>query len=149
MKKSSETQAESSWPHFLTAHALLTEQIEQRLSEAELPPLGWYDVLWALERAEGHRLRMHELAHYVVLTRSNLTRLADRLMAAGLLVREPDPNDRRGAFAVLTAEGKALRKKMWPLYSAAIGELYDAQLSAEEQRVLGSALRKLIASARS
>lgn len=149
MKKSSETGLESSWPHFLTAHALLTEKIEQRLSEAELPPLGWYDVLWALERAEGHKLRMHELAHYVVLTRSNLTRLADRLMAAGLLLREPDPNDRRGAFAVLTPEGKALRKKMWPLYSAAIGELYDAQLTAEEQRVLGSALRKLTVSARS
>ncbi|UGQ45383.1 MarR family winged helix-turn-helix transcriptional regulator [Massilia endophytica] len=149
MKKTSEAAQDSSWPLFLTAHALLTELIERRLAEADLPPLGWYDVLWALERAPEHRLRMSELAQHVVLTRSNLTRLADRLMAAGLLSREQDLNDRRGAYAVLTAEGKALRKKMWPHYSAAIGELYDSRLSAEEQRVLGSALRKLISGARS
>lgn len=146
MKKN--TDVESSWPVFLTAHALLTDLIEKRLAQAEMPPLAWYDVLWALERAPRGRLRMHELADYVVLTRSNLTRLVDRLEAAGLIERAPDPDDKRGAFAVLTQQGKAMRATMWPHYAQAIAELYDAQLSGDEQRVLGTALRKVIGNAR-
>jgi DNA-binding MarR family transcriptional regulator len=138
----------SSWPLLLTAHAVLTGMVEKQLSDADLPALGWYDVLWALDRAPGQRLRMHELAHYIVLSRSNMTRLVDRLETAGLIRRESDPDDRRGAFAVLTEQGAAMRKKMWPKYEAAIASLYDAHLSADEQRVLGSALRKVLDGAR-
>lgn len=146
MKKSAD--ATSSWPLLLTTHAVLTAEIERRLAEAGLPPLTWYDVLWALERAEGQRLRMHELADHVVLTRSNLTRLVDRLEAAGLLSRAADPDDRRGAYAVLSAKGQAMRKKMWPLYAAAISELYDNHLSAAEQQLLAKALQKMLVAAR-
>lgn len=139
---------QSAWPLLLTGHAVLTAIIERRLADAGLPALAWYDVLWALERAPRHRLRMHELADGVVLTRSNLTRLVDRLEAAGLLRREPDPDDKRGAFAALEAAGLALRKKMWPVYSATIDELFDAHLDDSEQRVLNRALRKVILAAR-
>ncbi|MDL2354463.1 MAG: MarR family transcriptional regulator [Pseudomonadota bacterium] len=139
---------QSAWPLLLTGHALLTGNIERRLAEAGLPPLAWYDVLWTLERAPRHRLRMHELADGVVLTRSNLTRLVDRLQAAGLLRREPDPDDKRGAYAALEPAGLALRKKMWAAYSAAIHELFDAHLDDDEQRALAAALRKVILAAR-
>ncbi len=61
------------WAVLLTAHATLIEKIEIALAEAKLPPLGWYDALWELEKAEGGRLRMHELARRIVLSRSNLT----------------------------------------------------------------------------
>lgn len=138
----------SAWPLLLTGHAVLTGMIERRLADAALPPLAWYDVLWALERAPQHRQRMHELADYVVLTRSNLTRLVDRLEAAGLLRRESDPEDKRGAYAVLEPAGLAMRKKMWTTYSAAIHELFDAHLSAAEQKAIGGALRKVISAAR-
>jgi DNA-binding MarR family transcriptional regulator len=91
---------------------------------------------------------MHELADDVVLTRSNLSRLVERLAAGGLLRREADPDDRRGAFAVLTEQGAALRKKMWPYYGGAITQFYDAHLTPDEQRVLDGALRKVLAAAR-
>jgi DNA-binding MarR family transcriptional regulator len=141
---SKHTADNSSWPLMLTMHATLLAEIERRLAEAGFPSLAWYDVLWTLEQAPGARMRMHELADKVLLTRSNLTRLVDRLEAAGLLAREPDPEDRRGSYAVLGEQGRALRKKMWPTYSAAIGELYDMHLTAEEQRLLGKALRKVL-----
>ena len=99
---------------------VLVEKIEQHFSAEGMPPFGWYDVLWGLERAAGHRLRMHELAEMTVISRSNLTRLVDRLEAAGLVARERAEEDRRGAFAVLTVQGRAMRKKMWPVYAAAI-----------------------------
>ncbi len=56
------------WAVLLTAHATLTEKIETALAAAKLPPLRWYDVLWELEKAEGGKLRMHELARRIVLS---------------------------------------------------------------------------------
>src|ERR1700730_2294233 len=91
------------WPAFLKAHAVLVERVEERLKASRLPDLAWYDVLWALECAPQNRLRMHELAAHTVITRSNLTRLVDRLEAAGLVVRDRDCTDPRGSYAVMRA----------------------------------------------
>jgi DNA-binding MarR family transcriptional regulator len=76
------------WRKFLMAHVILIEQIERDLAQAKLPPLSWYDVLFALSEASDRKLRLHELAQAVLLSRSNLTRLVDRLEAAGLICRE-------------------------------------------------------------
>jgi len=139
----------SVWALFLTAHATLVEEIEGRLARQDLPPLGWYDVLWALERADEQRLRMNELATQVVLSRSNLTRLVDRLEQAGLVERQRSEDDRRGAYAVLTAAGKAMRKRMWPTYQNAIRELFEEGISETEAATMGKALRSLLERARS
>jgi len=138
----------SVWALFLTTHAVLLEQIELRLSQAGLPELSWYDVLWALERARERRLRMSELAHMTVISRSNVTRMVDRLEAAGLVARERAVEDRRGAFAVLTDAGRALRKAMWPVYAAAIRELFEQHLSEREAEQLAASLRRILESAR-
>jgi len=135
------------WPLFLTVHARLLEQVEARLKAAGLPELAWYDVLWALERAPEGRLRMHELADALVVSRSNLTRLVDRLEAAGLAERARGGEDRRGAYAVLTAAGRGLRARMWPVYADAIDELFDRRLSAAENVALAQILKKLMATA--
>jgi DNA-binding MarR family transcriptional regulator len=138
----------SAWPAFLTAHAALVGCVEERLRAAGLPELAWYDVLWALEQAPGRRLRMHELADLTVIARSNLTRLVDRLEAAGLARRDRDCADRRGAYAVLTDAGLAMRKRMWSVYSPAIQELFEAHLSQAESRQMRKALLRILAAAR-
>jgi DNA-binding MarR family transcriptional regulator len=138
----------SAWPAVLTVRALVVDAIERLLAEAELPDLSWYDVLWALEQAPHGRLRMHELASRTVTTRSNLTRLVDRLEAAGLVTRERDGEDRRGAFAVLTAAGRQMRARMWKVYGPAIEELFDRHLGAEESAALRAGLLRVIAAAR-
>ena len=76
------------WRMFLTTHAVLIDSIEQELAQAGMPPLTWYDILLALSLAPEHRLRMNELAKAIVLDRSNLTRLIDRLEAKGLVCRK-------------------------------------------------------------
>lgn len=149
MGKSLESAKGSVWALFLTAHATLVEEIEGRLARQDLPPLGWYDVLWALERADEQRLRMNELATQVVLSRSNLTRLVDRLEQAGLVERQRSEDDRRGAYAVLTAAGKAMRKRMWPTYQNAIRELFEEGINETEAATMGKALRSLLERARS
>jgi len=136
------------WAVLLTAHATLIERIETALAEAGLPPLGWYDVLWELEKAEGGRLRMNELARRVVLSRSNLTRLADRLEDAKLIARKDTPHDRRGYDCVITRAGLAMRKKMWPFYKAEIERLFSQHITVEEARTIGDALGRVVKEAR-
>jgi len=148
MGKSLETTKGSVWPLFLTTHAVVVEQIEARFAAAQLPPLSWYDVLWGLEQAPDQRLRMSELADKVVLSRSNLTRLIDRLEEAGLVARERSAEDRRGAYAVLTEQGRNLRRRMWPPYQAAIRELFESRLSDSEAELMAAILRRLLESAR-
>jgi len=134
------------WAVLLTAHATLVERIEQALAGASLPPLAWYDVLWELEKAGG-RLRMLELARRVVLSKSNLSRLADRLEDARLVAREDSPADGRGYDLVLTREGRAMRRRMWPAYEAQIAKLFSSHLTAEEARVIGEALSRAVKAA--
>jgi DNA-binding MarR family transcriptional regulator len=138
---------EAAWRALITAHARVVEKIERALVEAGLPPLGWYDVLLELSAAPGRRLRMHELARAVVLSRSGLTRLVDRLEGAGLLAREPTPEDGRGFFAVLTDEGRETLRRMWPVYSAGIADHFGRHLTDEEARVLAEALSRVRAAA--
>lgn len=144
MSKERETDPRAhAWAVLLTAHARLVERIEADLTTAGLPPLGWYDVLWALETAEGRQLRMHELAEHVVLSRSNLTRLADRLEDAGLIERVAAAEDRRGAYCVISAAGRALRKRMWPVYQVAVERYFGAHVSDKEAGQLGDVLGRV------
>ncbi len=135
------------WAVLLAAHATLVERIEAALQAAGLPSLAWYDLLWELEKAEG-RLRMIELARRVVLSKSNLSRLADRLEDAGLIERQDSPSDGRGYDLVLTRLGRAMRKKMWPVYEVQIQQLFSTHLSVEEARVIGQVLGRVVKAAR-
>lgn len=136
------------WAVLLTAHATLIERVEAALAAAGLPALAWYDALWELEKAGG-RLRMRELARRVVLSKSNLSRLADRLEGAGLVERADAADDRRGYDLVLTRAGRAMRRRMWPLYEAQIEALFSRHVTAEEARVVAEALGRTVKAARS
>ena len=135
------------WAVLLTAHATLVARIEAALATAGLPALDWYDVLWELEKAEG-RLRMHELACRVVLSRSNLSRLADRLEDAGLIAREDSAEDGRGYDLVLMRAGRAMRRRMWPVYRAGIEQVFSRHITVDEARAIGEALGRAVKAAR-
>ena len=127
----------------LNAHALVVARVEKALAEADLPPLAWYDVLWAIRSAPGRRVRMAELAAGLTVSRGGLTKLADRLEAAGLLRREPAEDDRRGLYAVLTDAGNETLRRMWPVYSRVLRETLVPAVSAEEARVIAAGLGRV------
>lgn len=133
----------AAWEAFILAHAAVVGRIDRDVSRHDVVSLTWYDVLVALANAPGHRLRLNELADRVVLSRSGLTRLVDRIEQAGLIRREPAPGDRRGAFAVLTREGAAAQRAAWPCYASAIARHFSRHLSDEEKLVLAKALRRV------
>jgi DNA-binding MarR family transcriptional regulator len=134
----------NAWRAFIRTHALLIEQMDSELAEAGQIPLNWYDVLVELAAVPDHRLRMNELARKVVLSRSGLTRLVDRLEEAGLLSRESDRADRRGAYAVLTEPGLAALRQAWPVYAAGIVRHFTSHLSDEEARILTAVLTRML-----
>src|SRR6266481_5655895 len=134
----------AAWRAFLKAHALLVERIDHDLVAARQLPLSWYDVLIELYEAPERRLRMHEVAERVVLSRSGLTRLVDRLEADGLLTRDRSGTDRRGAYAVITEQGIAAMRQAWPVYARGIIKYFAQWLTREEAQLLGSALGRIL-----
>lgn len=135
------------WRLFRTTYVTVTEQIERDLERTGLPPLIWYSVLWTLERAPGQELRLHELADQVFLSRSNITRLIDRLEAAELLCRKRCPLDRRGAFAAITPAGLAMRQQMWEVYAAGIANYFMDHFNDAEVQLLEALFERALATA--
>jgi DNA-binding MarR family transcriptional regulator len=134
----------TAWRAMLNTHAVLIDQIDRELAAAKVLPLSWYDVLLALYEAPDRRLRMHEIASAIVLSRSGLTRLVDRLEAEGLLFRERSGTDRRGAFAVLTDKGLAALRQTWPVYSKGIAEHFARFISDEEVSILNDVFQRVL-----
>jgi DNA-binding MarR family transcriptional regulator len=133
----------AAWRALLRAHAAAVRAIEEDLAAADLLPLHWYDVLLELEAAPDRRLRMAELGERVVLSRSRSSRVVDELAARGLVERLPDPVDGRATLAHLTARGGGALRRTAPHYLDAIAEHFTRHLSAEERRVLATALGRV------
>jgi DNA-binding MarR family transcriptional regulator len=112
-------------------------ELERELLAETGMPLSWYDVLLTLAEAPQRRLRMAELADRVLLSRSGLTRLIDRLQAEDLVRREPSPDDARGTFTVLTQQGMARLRAAAPVHLAGIGKNWLAHFSDDDLRRLG------------
>ena len=93
------------WRSFLRAHARIVRHLETELVAEQSLSLASYDVLVQLAEAPGRRMRMTELADAVLLSRSGVTRLVDRLERTGLVSRERADGDGRGVVAVLTQTG--------------------------------------------
>jgi DNA-binding MarR family transcriptional regulator len=107
-------------------------------------PIGWYEVLLQLENAPDRRLRMGDLADAVLLSRSGLTRVVDRMVDAGLVAREPCASDGRVLYAGLTPEGRATLRRAAPTHLRGIDEHFASVLTDEEVEVMGRALGRVI-----
>lgn len=124
------------WRGLLRVHAALVRALDAELDAAHELPLTSYDVLIYLQAAPDKRLRMAELADRVLLSRSGLTRLADRLEREGLITRDTCSSDGRGSFAVLTEEGEAVLARARPTHLAGVRERFLRHFSDDELRVL-------------
>lgn len=135
----------NAWQAFLEAHARVIERLEADLQAERGLPLAWYDVLVQLSEVPGGRLRMTGLAGAVLLSKSGLTRLIDRMNGDGLVERCPDPGDRRGTFVQLTPAGLGRLREAAPVHLRGVQEHFGAHLSDADTRALATALRKVVA----
>lgn len=132
------------WRLFLRAHAQLTRTLEHELMAEHDLPLASYDVLVQLGEAPGRRLRMTELADRVLLSRSGLTRLVDRLEREGLVERAACPGDARGTHAVLTEAGLARLRGAAGTHLRGVAEHVTDRLTPEELDQLEGLMRRLL-----
>ena len=121
----------------------LLKSFEEELQEAVGLPLTWYDVLIQLHGAPEGQLRMQGLADSVVLSRSGLTRLIDKMEKAGLVRREPSKEDRRGYYALLTEEGRTVFLRARPIHRRGIVKHFSRHLDDSDVQALYTALTKV------
>ncbi len=134
------------WRLLLESHHRLTRTLGAELRERHGFGLDWYDVLFQLSQAGG-RMRMHELADATLFSRTDVTRLVDRLQRAGLVAREQDEYDRRGVNAVLTAPGKAALRRAAVTHLAGIEQHFASNLGPADAERLGAILARLVSPA--
>lgn len=96
----------AAWRGLVRIHAALARELDAELEARHGLPLSSYEVLRSLSKAPGARLRMAELAEHVLLSRSGMTRLIDRLEREGMVSRSTCDKDGRGCYAVLTDAGR-------------------------------------------
>ena len=127
----------AAWRGMLRVHAELTRALDAELSRRHGLPLTSYEVLRFLAGAPGGRMRMADLADSVLLSRSGLTRLVDRLERDGLLERERCEDDARGWFATITHRGRALFDEARRTHLEGVRERFLSHYSRAELRLLG------------
>jgi len=134
----------AAWAALLRTHAAVVRAIEREMETTGIP-LAWYDVLLELNVAHGHRLRMQELGERAVLSRSRVSRIVDELARAGLAVREPDPDDRRGSWAVITDAGRERFREAAPGYLESIARHFADHLTEDERAAITTGLHRVLA----
>lgn len=130
------------WRAFLEAHHAITNTLSVELEVSGLS-IGFYDVLVQLTEAGTDGLRMADLARRVLISKSGLTRLIDRMNGAGLVVRVPSPEDARGLRVLATPEGRAALRWASPIHLRGIATHFTSLLSEHELAVIGEALARV------
>lgn len=128
------------WRGVLFATSRTLQIAEPELIASAGFPLTWLDVLAQLYDAGPEGLRMQELEQRSLFTRSGLTRLVDRIEAAGLVRREPVPGDRRGVQVVLTSEGRARHDAAFAGHHKVIERAFGRRLTESQLRAVADAL---------
>lgn len=132
------------WSRLGRTHALVRDAMEAELKAAGLPPLGWSDALSELRRAEPTGLRPAELEARLLLTQSTVSRLLERLVAAGLAKRQAVPGDGRGQVIVITREGRALLKRTEPVHGRALQSCFGGKLGDVAAAAIADALAPIL-----
>lgn len=134
----------AAWRGLLRAHAALMAELDAELEAAHGVPLSSYDVLLNLADASEGRMRMRDLADAVLLSRSGLTRLVDRLERDGLLCRASCPTDARGAYAVLTDQGRELLTEARPTHRDGVRRRFLSHFDEDELTQLAAWWERIV-----
>ena len=135
------------WRALLEAHATITARLAAELEAERDLPISWYEVLLQLAEAGG-RLRMQELSTRMIIHKSSLTRLVDRLEDVGYVAREPCVEDGRGHFAVLTRDGRDVLRRAAPVHLRGIQREFARHLTDSDVVALQRVFAKLPGPAR-
>ena len=131
------------WSLLLVVHAGSGRRLEGELRAETGLADAWFEVLLRIGRTPGQAVRMTDLANQVLFSSGGFTKLADRMEQAGLIRREPCPDDRRAIFAVLTAEGRRVLDRALAVHLPGLQRYLCDPLDARQRHELEAILRTL------
>lgn len=124
------------WRSFLTASRLFFDRVERQLQHDAGLPHAYYEILVRLSEAPGRTLRMSQLAHSSLSSRSRLSHAVARMEESGWIRRRPCADDRRGSLAELTDAGMARLEVAAPGHVEEVRSLLFDRLTREQQAAL-------------
>ena len=124
----------------------LWDRVDARLRESHELPLAFFESLLFISRAPQGSMRVGDLARALRVTVGGTSKLVDRIERAGLLAREPDPDDRRASRAALTTAGKRKLSAAVKTYEAEVTGILGGVLSPEEQQQMSDYVSRLLTS---
>jgi DNA-binding MarR family transcriptional regulator len=131
------------WQAFFEAHAAVVARLEAELMAEHGLSIRWYDVLLQLAAAPDRRMLMHELSNAVVISKGGLTKLVDRMAAAGLVEREASTADRRVTPVRLTDAGLETYRRARLTHHRGVAEHFLDHLDDGERATLETALERV------
>ena len=134
----------SAWLNLIQAHEAVVAGLESTLQRQKGLSLAEHEVLVRLAEAPEGRLRMLDLTNLLLLSKSGVTRLIDRMQRAGLAKRQSCSTDRRVVYAAVTRRGRKVLAEATPFFQAALSDHFSRHLSAADVRSLRTILRKLL-----
>lgn len=134
---------QAAWGGFLSAYARMNRFIEDDLQAHSHLTHVEFEVLLRLSWSDTHRMRIQDLAAESILTRSGISRVVERLEKAGLVTREEAPEDRRGAYAVLTEAGAERFRIAAQKHSECVHTHFLSKFSEEELQTMATFWERL------
>jgi DNA-binding MarR family transcriptional regulator len=135
------------WRLYLESALALLDILDAELERDAGIPLGWYDAMVHLEESPDG-LRMNEVAERMLYSKSGLTRVVDRMEAAGLVRRIRPENDRRSILVFLTDEGRNKLEHARGYHRHGIEQHFSRHLADADVKALTRALEKVSTYAR-
>jgi DNA-binding MarR family transcriptional regulator len=129
------------WRAFLQAHARVTRRLDEELRAEHDLSLAEYDALLTIAAAPDRRIRMRQLADRVILSKSGVTRLIDRLVLDGLVQRDACLSDARGAEAVLTTAGLDRLRRASRTHLRGIEEHFISAVDEDDLSIIERSMR--------
>jgi len=147
------TWTETRTPQLTTTFGRLVEvyvaferELGRSLEERCGIPHSWFEMMLRISRSDDGRISMGELAGQVALTTGGVTRLFDRMVAAGFAERVPSPRDRRVVYAALSPAGRTKLEEATEVHEHNLARLFGT-LSSGDRRQLDDLLERLRGSA--
>lgn len=104
------------WRRWLAMQRLMHEVLDRELREETGVSMADYEILVHLSESPDRRVRMADLAHATLASRSRLSHQIDRMERAGWVTRERCREDLRGQWAIMTEDGWSLIQRAAPVH---------------------------------
>jgi DNA-binding MarR family transcriptional regulator len=133
--KDQKAAGESPFYNFCKAYKLVYERVERDLTNANRVALSPLEMMHRIDISPDGRLRLLDLAHSLVTSPSSVTRMMDKLVRQGFIIRRESEQDRRETFAYLTPEGKQHLDKGMKILRKSIEKHFESAFRSNEETV--------------